>query len=107
MVIPAKKSITNLLSGRISTPDSFITFRDAKAATVPNRANGPNGCVNSAWLEAITRSTMSPANINVKPPIKNKDKKVTTLSDNGIKFKANTIVTNSIIATSTINCKWF
>ena len=103
IVIPPKKSITNLLSGLISTPDSFITFNDAKAATVPNNAKGPNGCVNSAWLEANTSNAKSPAKIKVKPPIRNNDKKVTTLSDNGIKFKANTIVTNSITATSTIN----
>ena len=42
-VIPIKNKITNLLSGLISTPDSFIIFSDAKAATVPKSAIGPNG----------------------------------------------------------------
>ena len=42
-VIPIVNNITNLLSGLISTPDSFITFSDAKAATAPKSAIGPNG----------------------------------------------------------------
>ena len=38
----------------------------------------------------------------MKPPVKNSDKNVTTLSDRGIRFKANTHATKSIIPTSTI-----
>ena len=106
-VMPARNNKTTFLRGLTSTPEFFITFSDANAETIAIKAIGPNGCVNSFWLDEIINKRISAPKRSVKPPAKKRDKNVTTLSDNGIKLRQKTNVTNNIAPTSKISCKWF